>query len=64
MKLLSPSVISEGDMLTLLFLAKLIREQCSEKITEIIHKFCLIINSDRYSVKKRLFSIYVSGKYH
>jgi hypothetical protein len=62
-KILSSPAPKEGEVLTLTLMAKLIREQCGDKINEIIHKICLIINSDRFSHQKRIYAIYLSGIY-
>ena len=60
-KILSSPASNEGDILTLIVLAQSIREQCGDNITEIIQKFCPVINSDRFSIQKRIYALYLVG---
>lgn len=61
-KILSSPAIKEGDLLSLILLGDSIREHCSDKIAEIIHKICPMINSDRFTYQKRLYALFLSGK--
>jgi hypothetical protein len=54
--------VNEGDLLTAIYLTDVLREVIPTKALDLSRKFIPMINNTRFSLKKRLYAIYASGK--
>ncbi|KND03924.1 uncharacterized protein SPPG_01373 [Spizellomyces punctatus DAOM BR117] len=59
-KISSPAVISEGDLMALFYLSDLIQDICANKALELLRKYVPIITSQRHAIRKRLLAVYLN----
>ncbi|KAJ3415514.1 RNA polymerase II associated protein 1 [Chytridiales sp. JEL 0842] len=58
-KMTTPPIPNEGDLLCLLYLVDTIKEYAANKAPDLLRKFVPIVMSQRHTVKKRLYAIYM-----
>jgi hypothetical protein len=62
-KLTNASSMNEGDILALLYLIDMVKENMSQKAKDFLPKFTSIVSSSRHTHRKRLYATYLCSKF-